>query len=128
MHHFYVLHDVFDIPEDGFRAPLYDAIKADPPQGCVPQDFDGIFGLECRRPGSSLLVAVAELVAEVRDKHGLVMTDLGVEKVFEWSSDGRDGFGGTVLGQLLLMTSYRAQLLGYSVEEIEAFLRSVRPR
>ncbi len=106
-----------------FDDPRYDGIKADPPEGCTVKDFD-YFGLECERPAPRLLDAVAELCAEIRAEHGLVMTDLGIEKLWEWSADGTDGWGAEIVGQLLLMAAERGPKLGYSVDDLVRFLRT----
>ena len=123
-HDFQLLHVPQEWPGPSFDDSRYDAIKADPPIGCVPEDFGGLFGLRCQRTGPTLLDAVAEVCHEVKIKHGLIMSDLGIEKLWEWSSDGRDGFGATIVGQLLLMASSRGQLLGYDVEDLVRFLRT----
>ncbi|WP_225987180.1 hypothetical protein [Streptomyces spectabilis] len=52
------------------------------------------------------------------------MTDLGVEKLWEWSSEGgTDGWGAGIVGQLLLMAAERGLALGYRPAELVAFLR-----
>ncbi|WP_239516076.1 MULTISPECIES: hypothetical protein [unclassified Streptomyces] len=102
----------------------YDGLKAQPPQGCVPGEIGGYFGLRCERPGARLLDAVADTCAEVRAGHGLLMTDLGIEKLWEWSSDGPDGWGAEIVGQLLLMAAERGPELGYSVDDMARFLRT----
>lgn len=104
--------------------PDYERLKARPPQGCVPEDLDGYFGLRCERPGARLLDAVAATCAEIRAEHGLLMNDLGIEKLWEWSSDGPDGWGAEIVGQLLLMAAERGPRLGYGVEDLIRFLRT----
>lgn len=121
-HRFRLLADGDDRPEA--RAALAES----PPAGCVADDFDGgSFGLDCQRHAPSYLEAVAAVVAETRDRHGIVLNDLGVEKLWEFSHDGRDGHGAQVLGQLLLMSAERAADLGYSRAEAVAFLDAVWP-
>lgn len=112
-------------PRPGPDAGVYDALRAAPPEGCVVEDFGHYFGLHCERPGATLLEAVGVLCAEIRERHGLLMTDLGIEKLDEWSSDGTDGWGATILGQLLLMAAERAPELGYGPEDLVGFLRRV---
>ncbi len=120
---FNLLHcPVVDYPK--FDDPRYDALKARPPEGCEVRDFGGYFGLRCERPGATLLDAVAVLCAEIRAEHGLLMTDLGIEKLWEWSSDGTDGWGAEIVGQLLLMAAERGPALGYSVDDLVRFLRT----
>ncbi|GAA0642718.1 hypothetical protein GCM10010174_76750 [Kutzneria viridogrisea] len=119
-----VLAVTYDRPEPRFTDPRFEPIKAAPPPGCEPFDCDGLFGLRCTRTADTLLDAVAEVCKEVLDEHGITMTDLGIEKLWEWSTDGRDGFGATIVGQLLLMASYRARLLGYGTEDLVRFLRT----
>ncbi|GHB79632.1 hypothetical protein GCM10010347_57630 [Streptomyces cirratus] len=108
----------------GFDDRRYDAIKACPPTGCVVEDFGGCFGLRCERPGARLLDAVAPLCGEIRAGYGLLMTGLGIEKLWEWSQDGPDGWGAEIVGQLLLMAAERGPKLGYDVEDLVAYLRT----
>ncbi|KOY57760.1 amidase [Streptomyces sp. XY332] len=107
-----------------FEDARYDGLKARPPQGCAVEEIGGYFGLRCERPGARLLDAVAELCGEVRTGHGLLMTDLGIEKLWEWSADGTDGWGAEIVGQLLLMAAERAPKLGYGTDDLVAFLRA----
>ncbi|MFE6846885.1 amidase [Streptomyces sp. NPDC057686] len=102
----------------------YGGLKARPPQGCAVEEIGGYFGLRCERPGARLLDAVAELCGEVRTGHGLLMTDLGIEELWEWSADGTDGWGAEIVGQLLLMAAERAPKLGYGTDDLVAFLRT----
>lgn len=125
VHEFNLLHYPCQGPTPSFDEPRYDALKAHPPTGCIPEDFGGLFGLRCSRTGPTLLDAVAEVCREINAAHGILMTDLGVEKLWEWASDGRSGFGATITGQLLLMAVERGTALGYSVEDLARFLRTV---
>ncbi|MFI6650794.1 hypothetical protein ACIBI8_24720 [Streptomyces sp. NPDC050529] len=104
--------------------PRYDGIRSSPPEGCHVEDVGEYFGLRCERPGVTLLDAVAGVCAEVRAEHGVLMTDLGVEKLWEWSSDGADGWGATIVSQLLLMAAERGPRLGYDVDDLVRFLRT----
>lgn len=106
------------------EAPSYERIEARPPKGCVVEYFGGYFGLRCERPGARLLDAVAETCREVRTEHGLLMSDLGIEKLWEWSQDGTDGWGAEIVGQLLLMAAERGPKLGYEIEDLVRFLRT----
>ncbi|UQX02286.1 hypothetical protein [Streptomyces sp. RerS4] len=108
----------------GFEDARYDAIKARPPMGCVVEQVCGYFGLRCERPGARLLDAVAQTCGEIRAGHGLLMTDLGIEKLWEWSADGLDGWGAEIVGQLLLMAAERGPKLGYSTDDLVRFLRA----
>ncbi|KPI04747.1 hypothetical protein OV450_4115 [Actinobacteria bacterium OV450] len=108
----------------GHADPRYDAIKARPPRGCVPEELVGCFALRCERPGARLLDAVGELCGEVRTGYGLLMTDLGIEELWEWASDGTDGWGAEIVGQLLLMAAERGPRLGYGVDDLVRFLRT----
>lgn len=111
-------------PEPGFGDARYDRLKARPPQGCAPEEIGGYFGLRCERPGARLLDAVADTCAEIRSGYGLLMTDLGIEKLWEWSADGPDGWGAETVGQLLLMAAERGPELGYGVDDLVRFLRT----
>ena len=86
-----------------------------------------LFGLRCRRTTLTLLDAVGEVCDEVNTEHGIRLNDLGIEKLWEWTSDGPDGFGATIAGQLLLMAAHRAHLVGYSTADLVRFLISVAP-
>jgi len=108
-----------------FDDPRYITVKALPPAGCVPTDVGGLFGLHCRRPGETLLAAVAEVGAEVKSAHDILLTDLGLEKLWEHMDDDRNGHGGAIVAQLLLMATYRAGLVGYSTEDLVGFLKAI---
>ncbi|MEN8649355.1 amidase [Streptomyces sp. 21So2-11] len=124
---FRLLHcPVADYP--AFGDQRYDGIKASPPEGCTVDNFGGYFGLRCERPGETLLDSVAEVCAEVRTRYGLFMTDLGIEKLDEWSEDGTDGWGAEIVGQLLLMAADRGPRLGYSADDLVRFLRTATGR
>ncbi|MEU2455951.1 amidase [Streptomyces sp. NPDC012765] len=107
----------------GFDDPRYDGLKAAPPQGCAVEDLGGCLGLACDRPGGRLLDAVADLCAEIRTRYGLLMTGLGIDKLWEWSEDGTDGWGAEIVGQLLLMAAERGPRLGYGVDDLAGFLK-----
>ncbi|MET9511016.1 amidase [Streptomyces flavidovirens] len=122
-HRFSLIHcPVDEYPR--FQDPRYDALRACPPDGCEVREFGEYFSLRCVRPGATLLEAVGVLCAEIRAEHGLLMTDLGIEKLWEWSSDGTDGWGAEIVGQLLLMAAERGPKLGYSVDDLVRFLRT----
>ncbi|MET8115974.1 hypothetical protein [Streptomyces prasinus] len=109
-HRFTLVHDAYEAAGAGDER--YAALRASPPEGCVPVDR-GRFALECERPGRTLLDAVAGTVAEVRRDHGLVLNSLGVEKPGEWSDAGStDGCAAQVVAHLVLSAAHRARLLG----------------
>jgi hypothetical protein len=122
-HEFVLLHYPVS-PAPGYDDPRYDALKASPPAGCTPADFDGIFGLNCHRQGPTLLAAVADLCNEINTAHGILMTDMGIEKLWEFVADGHDGFGASIVTQLLLMAAERARLLDYTIDDLAEFLRT----
>ncbi|MEV0249341.1 hypothetical protein AB0H76_22265 [Nocardia sp. NPDC050712] len=111
-----------------FEDARYEAIKGDPPEGCTVTELGRYFALECERPGPTFLDAVATTCAHIRDRYGLPMYDLGIENVDEWSSDGLNGWGAKVLGQLALMSVERTNLLGYHTEDLVRFIRTVSHR
>ncbi|MFI9028719.1 hypothetical protein [Streptomyces sp. NPDC053560] len=102
----------------------YDTLKARPPEGREVRNLGGYLALCCERPGDGLLDAVAEVCAEIRAEHGLLMSGLGIEKLDEWCEDGTDGRGAEIVGQLLLMAAERGPRLGYDVQELVRFLRT----
>jgi len=124
-HEFILLHYPCQYPVPRFDDPRYDAIKASPPTGCTPENFNNMFGLQCQRTAPTLLDAVAEVCAEVNTTHGILLNDLGLEKLWEFAPDGPNGFGATLIGQLLLMAAHRASLLGYTTEDLTRFLNTV---
>ncbi|MET7285343.1 hypothetical protein [Streptomyces sp. NPDC005573] len=118
-HRFVLVDDVFGGADaDDLR---YAGLLENPPEGCRPVDR-GCFALECERPGSTLLDAVADTVAEIRRVHGLVMNGLGVEKPDEWFGDGRDGRKGEIVAHLLLTAVHRAGLSGYGRRDLVRLL------
>ncbi|MFF2660116.1 amidase [Kitasatospora sp. NPDC058032] len=94
------------------------------PAGCAVR-ADGPFFLECEQRAETLLEAVGQVVGAVRASDGLFLNDLGVEKLEEWSADGLNGFGAETVAQLLLLAVYRAELLGYTADDLVRFIRSV---
>ncbi|WP_330182186.1 hypothetical protein OHB26_38665 [Nocardia sp. NBC_01503] len=124
-HRFTLIDSLFNSEGAGPDDPTYTAIKAAPPEGCVPEPLTHCFSLECTRPGTDLLDAISTTCAEIRNHHGLLLTDLGVEKVDEWLSDGKDAWGARILAQLLLMSVERASLLGYTPTDLTRFIQRV---
>ncbi|MEU2268944.1 hypothetical protein ABZ568_21535 [Streptomyces olindensis] len=74
-HRFALIHEQFE--GGGFQHERYASLRADPPAGCVPTDWN-CFALECEGPGATLLAAVTDTVAEIRREHGLMMNSLGI--------------------------------------------------
>ncbi|MFE9025301.1 hypothetical protein ACFYOA_03370 [Streptomyces iakyrus] len=119
-HRFSLVHDEFRAC--GFEDERYAGLRARPPEGCVPADR-GCLALECRRPGKTLLDAVAGTVAEVRTEHGLVMNSLGVDKPEEWyDADTKNGYAAHIVAHLVLMAADRARRLGYGRKEVVRLL------
>ncbi|MEU6552193.1 hypothetical protein ABZ915_18195 [Streptomyces sp. NPDC046915] len=83
----------------GFDDARCARLRAHPPEGCVPVDW-GSFALKCERPGTTLLDAVTDTVAEVRREHGVDLDSLGIEKPEEWFGEGKDGFKGEAVAHL----------------------------
>lgn len=125
VHEFNLLHYPIQHPVPRYDDPRYDAIKANPPAGCTPENFNNLFGMQCQRAAPTLLDAVAEVCAEVNTTHGILLNDLGLEKLWEFAPDGLNGFGATLTGQLLLMAAHRANLLGYTTDDLTRFLNTV---
>lgn len=110
-----------DSGDDGFQDARFARLRANPPSGCVPEDW-GYFALRCERPGATLLDAVADTVAEIRREYGLTMNSLGIEKPDEWLGNDKNGYGAQIVGHLLLKAVHRARLLGYGREDLVRFL------
>ncbi|MEE1800515.1 MULTISPECIES: amidase [unclassified Streptomyces] len=123
LHRFRLIHCQAEGTPD-FYAPRYEMLRARPPQGCSVERFGDYFCLRCERPGTTLLAAVAPLCAEIREEYGVLMNDLGIEGLWDWTGDGVDGHGAEIVGQLLLMAAERGPLLGYGVDDLVAFLRT----
>jgi hypothetical protein len=98
------------------------ALAVGPPAGCRFADFDGMPGLRCVRSGPNRLVAVAALVAQLRDEYGIDADDLGFEKLWEWA--GNRDLREQMIAQLLLMATRRARLLGLPTGELVGFVRA----
>lgn len=128
IHRFNLVHDTSLTSGAAFDDPVYDAIKADPPQGCSPEYFMPWFGLSCAREADSKWDAVVDLIAEIRSRFGMVFNDLGVDKMTEWYGvEDPDGFGPELVAHLLAMASERAGLLGLRTDDLIRFLRVVDP-
>lgn len=101
----------------------YMRLKTAPPAGCTFREDYGGARLECKWPGQNRLTAVGQLVRKIRTDHGLPGTDdLGIRWLSEWDPADREWAECTV-GQLLLMGTGRAEQLGFSVEDVVAFVR-----
>jgi hypothetical protein len=124
-HEFTLIHDPLTSPAPDFDSPIYDAIKATPPVGYEIRNVSGRFGLRCTRRASTKLVAIGEAVTEIFDRFGLFMNDANVEDLWEWTLDGKDGEGAGMLAQYLLMAVDRGKRLGYTVDDMVAFVRAV---
>ncbi|MFE3825808.1 amidase [Streptomyces sp. NPDC059092] len=123
LHRFRLIHCEAEGAPD-FYAPRYGVLRSAPPQGCSVEPYGDYFCLRCERPGVTLLAAVAVLCAEIREEYGVLMTDLGIEGLWDWTADGTDGRGAAIVGQLLLMAAERGPLLGYDVDDLVEFLRT----
>jgi hypothetical protein len=104
------------------RAGGYQTLRASPPEGCevVSEESAEQVLLRCRRPGRTRAVAVAELVGEIRHGYGIPHADdLGFEKLWEWVPGE---FGEDLTLQLLLMAARRAEVVGWSTEDLIGLL------
>ncbi|MGV9253826.1 hypothetical protein [Streptomyces sp. NPDC003697] len=119
VHRFTLVHD--DLDAGGFRDERYAALRARPPEGCVPADHD-CFALECERPGRTLLDAVAGTVADIRREYGIVMNGLGIEKPDEWLDDDGGGCAAQTVAHLMLSAAHRAALLGHRRKDLVRLL------
>ncbi|MFE6049895.1 amidase [Kitasatospora sp. NPDC056446] len=115
---------------DAATAEVWQQLKAAPPAGCtyVPEVYSQTPGLRCEREASTRLEAVFGVVGEVHASHGLLLDDLGVEKLSEWICDGigqPDGPTGTyaadIAAQALLLAIDRLRRLGHGADGIKAF-------
>ncbi|MEV0840841.1 hypothetical protein AB0I55_14935 [Actinocatenispora sera] len=104
----------------------YRAVRSSPPSGCRWFGAE-LPGLRCVRPGPTRLAAIADTVAELRAGYGLAAeaSDLGFEKLWEWSSDPEHGTD--LVAQLLLMAAQRAGQLGIGPGELTDFLQTAHP-
>lgn len=122
-HHRFLLVHEEDEGDCGFGDERYTGLRARPPEGCVPVDR-GCFALECRRPGSTLLDAVAGTVAEIRRAHGVVMNAVRADgRPGEWpdiDAGGEDA--AEAVAHLVLTAAHRSRRLGYGRKELVRLL------
>ncbi|MEU8472191.1 hypothetical protein AB0F30_30600 [Streptomyces sp. NPDC029006] len=118
-HRFLLMREEFGEP--GPEDERYAELRARPPAGCVPADWDCLV-LECERPGTTLLNAVTMTVAEIKREYGLVMNSLGIEKPQEWLGNDTNGHGARIVAHLLLAAAQRAALLGYGRKDLVRLL------
>jgi hypothetical protein len=97
------------------------ALRAQPPADCTFEMFGESPGLWVQRDGP-VLDAAAAVCGEVRAQHGIVLSDAGVEKLWEWSADA--DWSQQIISQLLLMAVQRAEWTGLTVEDLVGFLRT----
>ncbi|HEY3870178.1 MAG TPA: hypothetical protein VGM10_17570 [Actinocrinis sp.] len=110
----------------------YVAIAANPPEGCRPafaptdqvDRRDHPFMLLCERGAPDFRTAVAGVCAEVRERHGILMNDLGIRHLWEWyDTETEDGYGAASVLTLALVALDRATVLGWSTEDFVGFVR-----
>ncbi|WP_395758242.1 hypothetical protein OIE82_04775 [Streptomyces althioticus] len=125
-HHRFLLVREEDDGDCGFGDERYAGLRASPPEGCVPVDR-GCFALECRRPGRTLLDAVAGTVAEIRRAHGVVMNAVRTDgRAGEWPgvdadrAEGGDAAEG--VAHLVLTAAHRSRRLGYGRKDLVRLL------
>ncbi|MFJ6381441.1 amidase [Kitasatospora sp. NPDC092039] len=115
---------------DAAPAEVWQQLQASPPAGCtyVPEVFPRTPGLRCEREASARLEAVSGVVGEVYAAHGLLLDDLGVEKLSEWIGDGTDQPGSPAgihaadtAAQALLLAIDRFRRLGHGADTVKAF-------
>ncbi|MEV0537304.1 hypothetical protein [Kitasatospora sp. NPDC050463] len=121
-------------PSAAVSAGAFDRLAADPPTGCVfePQLYPGVPGLRCEREAPTRFEAISEVVGEVRIRHGVLLDDLGIEKLAEWSDDRPDDpdqsgelgntWGRDIAAQALLLGIERFLRLGYDVTDVRSFV------
>jgi hypothetical protein len=133
-HEFVLLHYVLSPPASGYDDPRYDALKP-PHQQAAPQPTSTGYSAwtatgQPERHHSSRLKppdpARCRRRALQRDQHGSRHPDdrSGIEKLWEFVADGHDGFGASLLAQLLHMAAERARLLGYTIDDLTEFLHT----
>lgn len=123
IHEFELLYSPFGGESPHFDDPVYDRLKAGTPPGCVVTRRKDVLWLSCRRPGDTRLTAIADTVVEVHALTGLLMTDMGFVKLWEWF--GPDERKAELVAQLLMMACERATAVGISVEDLTGFVRAV---
>ncbi|MFE5587315.1 hypothetical protein [Kitasatospora sp. NPDC056531] len=122
---------------DAAAAKVWKQLKASPPAGCTydPAVFAQTPGLRCEREAPTQVHAVFAVVGEVYTSTGLLLDDLGVERLSEWISDGADQPGSPAgihatdtAAQALLLAIDRLRRLGHDTDGIATFTDPVLGR
>ncbi|MEU6862036.1 hypothetical protein ABZ924_01965 [Streptomyces sp. NPDC046876] len=112
----------------------FTALAAAPPEGCTydPLVWGQYPGLKCGIEAPTRFEAVARVAGTVFREHGILLYDLGVEKLYEWSADdpsdpersGEQGntWGRDIAAQLVLTGLDRMLKLGYTPAEARHFV------
>ncbi|MEV4437233.1 hypothetical protein [Streptomyces sp. NPDC049585] len=117
-----LVHDNWPEKQAGYFA----ALAADPPTGFEfsPKIWGHYPGITGSREARTRFHAIASVVAEVAQKHGVLLNDAGVEKPQEWCGDD---WNQRITAHLLLMAAHRAPYCGLTLEDLVGFLRSTAP-
>ncbi|MFD8998406.1 hypothetical protein [Streptomyces abikoensis] len=121
-HHVTLVHDNW--PKKS--ADYFASLAADPPSGFEfsYKTWDYYPGVTGSREAPSLFHAIADTVAEVAEKHGVLLNDAGIEKPQEWIDHEHNQ---QTVAHLLLMAVHRAAYCGLTVDDLTGFLRSTAP-
>jgi hypothetical protein len=119
-------HEFLLVLDPGFlrtsTSEQYAALLADLPAGCKSSVDGRRIYLSCQRTAATRLDAIAQVVGEIRQRHGISdADDLGIEKLWEWAGQSDESID--ITAQLALMAARRANVLGISTDELIAFLR-----
>ncbi|MEV7026689.1 hypothetical protein [Kitasatospora sp. NPDC093558] len=127
VHHFTL---TASLGTDAAAAEVWQQLKASPPTGCTydSEVLPQTPGLYCEREASTRLEAVFGVVGEVHASLGLLLDDLGVEKLAEWfgnSTNQPDSptriYATDIAAQALLLAVDRLRRLGHDADDIKAF-------
>ncbi|MER5785588.1 hypothetical protein ABT104_28330 [Streptomyces mobaraensis] len=108
------------------KADHFASLAADPPAGFSYSDrtWDRYPGVTGTREAPTLFQAIAEVAAEVADRHGVLLNDAGIEKPGEWIDEETNQ---QTVAHLLLAAVHRAAYCGLTVDDLVGLLRSVEP-
>ncbi|WP_156725351.1 hypothetical protein [Streptomyces apocyni] len=118
-----LVYDDFPALPEGELDRLVAALAADPPAGFSCKQRYGAPVLTGLREAESQFAAIAEVAAEVKERHGLAFNSAGVEKPDEWLSDEYDQ---ETAAHLVLAAVHRAKHCGVDPADLTRLIAALR--